>query len=63
MIKNGKVEIGKTPSEKSGKKSNIIKEGMALVNDEEYENPVQEVAKIINDHLKAEINKKGKKDA
>jgi len=63
MIKNGNVEIGKTPSEDSGKKSTLIKEGVALADGEEYNNPVKEITKIIDDHLKAELNKKGKKNA
>jgi hypothetical protein len=35
MIKNGKVEIGKTPSEVSSKPCTIIKQGSPLVEGEE----------------------------
>ena len=34
MIKNGKVEAGKTPSEFSGKKSELVKRGVAVRKDE-----------------------------
>ena len=37
MIKNGKVEIGKTPSEVSGKKCTMIKQGSPLCEGEEKE--------------------------
>jgi len=35
MIKNGRVEVGKTPSEVSGRKSQTLKEGSAVCNSEE----------------------------
>ena len=57
MIKNGKVEIGKTPSEESGKESTIIKKGMALIEGEECENPVEEIVKILDAHIKEDIEK------
>ena len=57
MIKNGKVEIGKTPSEESGKESTIIKKGMALVEGEECAHTIEEVVKILDDHLKEDIEK------
>lgn len=43
MIKNGKVEIGKTPCELSGKKSTIIKKGVALSDDRGLTEDIEDV--------------------
>ncbi len=37
MIKTGNVEVGKTPSEVSGKKSELIKNGAAVCKNEDAE--------------------------
>ena len=44
MIKNGKVEIGKTPCEDTGKKSTVIKKGRALSDDKDVEDVFDKVA-------------------
>ena len=49
MIKNGKVEAGKTPSEVSGRRSQVIKEGSALRKDEKPPEKNIESLKIPND--------------
>lgn len=43
MIKNGKVEIGKTPCELSGKKSTVIKKGVALSEDRDLTEDIEDV--------------------
>jgi len=48
MIKNGKVEIGKTPCEHTGKKSTVIKKGNALSEDKDIEDVFEEVSKYMN---------------
>tara|TARA_B100002019_G_scaffold30746_1_gene24730 strand:+ start:6216 stop:6416 length:201 start_codon:yes stop_codon:yes gene_type:complete len=44
MIKNGKVEIGKTPCEETGKKSTVIKKGRALSEEVDVEDAFDKVA-------------------
>lgn len=47
MIKNGNVEIGKTPCEDTGKKSTIIKKGRALAEDTDIEDAFESAAKYM----------------
>ena len=50
MIKNGKVEIGKTPSEVSSKPCTIIKQGSPLVEGEEdHCDSINEICDEISD--------------
>ena len=51
MIKNGKIEIGKTPSEVSGKPCTLIKKGSPIVDGEEndHHDIVNEVYDEISD--------------
>lgn len=44
MIKNGNVEIGKTPCEETGKKSTIIKKGRALSEEKDVLDAFDKVA-------------------
>jgi|SaaInlV_165m_DNA_1040744.scaffolds.fasta_scaffold03270_3 hypothetical protein len=44
MIKNGQVEIGKTPSEVSGKQSFKIEKGVALSYNEKHEDLIEKIA-------------------
>tara|TARA_Y100001972_G_C7458510_1_gene234150 strand:+ start:118 stop:318 length:201 start_codon:yes stop_codon:yes gene_type:complete len=48
MIKNGKVEIGKTPCEETGKKSTVIKKGRALSEDKDVEDVFEKVAEYMD---------------
>ena len=48
MIKNGKVEIGKTPCEETGKKSTVIKKGRALSEDKDVEDVFDKVAEYMD---------------
>ena len=49
MEKRGRIEIGVTPSEVSGKPSQTIKEGQALRKDEApVENTVEKVASLVD---------------
>lgn len=49
MIKNGRVEVGKTPSEVSGKKSETIKKGSAVRIDENVKKTEKDLKIPIND--------------
>lgn len=49
MIKNGKIEIGKTPSEVSGKKSETFKKGAAARIDEKVKRTERDL-KVPLDH-------------
>lgn len=50
MEKNGRLEPGKTPSEISGKPSELIKKGQAVTEEETpVENTVEKVAKLLAD--------------
>lgn len=50
MEKNGRVELGKTPSELSGRPSEQIKEGQVLSKEEApAENTVEKVAALLAD--------------
>ena len=54
MIRNGQVEIGKTPSEASGKESVLIKKGVALAQDEDYKDPFNEAVTLIKENLETQ---------
>jgi hypothetical protein len=58
MIKNGKVEIGKTPSEVSSKPCTLIKQGSPLVDGEEEQH--RDVVNAISDVV---LRMEGKLDA
>ena len=51
MIKNGKVEIGKTPCELSGKKSTIIKKGVALSDDRGLKDNIEDVFEKVAEYM------------
>lgn len=57
MEKRAIVEPGRTPSELSGKKSTMIKNGMALAEGEEYEPSKEEDA--LAKHMRLLYNRSG----
>jgi hypothetical protein len=50
MEKNGRIEPGRTPSEVSGKPSEVLKEGQAVQKEEApAQNTVEKVAAMLTD--------------
>lgn len=49
MEKNGRIELGKTPSEQSGKPAEVIKENQVLTKEETpVQNTVEKVASVVD---------------